>query len=356
KENISSGNMSTNLSNPVDSSFRYTLFPIFYSLVFFMGLICNSYVLWVFNKMHQSRGMNEIKIYMINLVVADLLFVAALPLWIVYYHKNGNWIFPEFLCTLSGTMFFINTYCSIAFLAVISFNRYRAVTRPLEAASSDQRKRGIIVSGIIWVLNLCCAGPYLFDTHVHKIDEDYYRCYEGYNKTDYEANKKVATIHFLIIALFFFIFLLVIICNLLIIRTLLSQPVPQQNSRKTGVKQRALWMVCAVLGVFIICFVPHHIIQGPWTLAILNLWTTSQDVKQRLNDAHQITLCLMGLNCLLDPIVYCFATRKFKIHLMMRLKMFKESRKCSRYTSDMGVSMELQPHNHPVEPNETPLA
>ncbi|XP_066573564.1 platelet-activating factor receptor-like [Amia ocellicauda] len=336
-----------NLTSLVDSQFRYILFPVVYSLVFVVGLIANCYVLWVFKQMFKSEGVNEIKIYMINLVVADLLFVAALPLWIVYYIKEGNWLFSGFLCSISGSLFFINGYCSVLFLGVISFNRCRAVTKPLETVRSTQIKRGIVVSATIWVLILASAFSSLFDDHLNS-DGELCRCFEGYHYQDESAKKKVAVLNFAIIGMFFCVFLLVVVCNLLIIRTLLSQTVKQQGNRKRGVKQRALWMVCAVLVVFVVCFIPHHIVQGPWTLAVL--WGNDK----ALNDAHQITLCLMGLNCILDPIVYCFATRKFQIHFLSRLKIFNGSRKCSRYTSETGVSIEYKPNGQLMEQLKPP--
>ncbi|XP_038864733.1 platelet-activating factor receptor-like [Salvelinus namaycush] len=252
----------------LDSDFRYTLFPVFYGVVVVLGLIANSYVLFVLQHMHDCYAMSEIRIYMANLTCADLLFVCALPFWIGYYHHRGDWRYGDFLCRVTGVFFFfINTYCSILFLAAISVNRYWAITRPLYAASSDCWRRGVAITAVIWVLTLSMSVPYLLETGIQVDDGNMSRCFEGYhNKTD-DEKRTVATTHLIIVG----------------------------------------------------CFVLVFFLQGPWTLAVLEIkegWGRmdwGQRTRQWLNDAHQVTLMLMGLNCLLDPVVYCFATRKFRL-------------------------------------------
>ncbi|XP_059377039.1 platelet-activating factor receptor-like isoform X1 [Carassius carassius] len=329
----------------LDSEFRYTLFPIFYGLVFPLGLMANCYALYVLHHMRECKAMNEIRIYMTNLTVADLLFVVALPFWIDYYKNHGNWRSPEFLCSITGSLFFINTYCSILFLAVISINRYWAVTRPLVAASSDSWKRGAIISALIWVITLVASIIYLTNPGIQKDkNKNIFRCFEGYQNEEDSEIKRVAFTHFIIIAVFFLVFLMVIVCNILIARALLKQPISQPRAstgkRPGGTKRRALRMLCTVTGVFVICFLPHHVVQGPWVLSVLHLRKDWEDkTHQRLNDAHQITLMLMGLNCLLDPLVYCFATTMFRKYIQNHFTKVKQSKNCSRNTLTTAMSL-----------------
>ncbi|XP_065144345.2 platelet-activating factor receptor isoform X2 [Paramisgurnus dabryanus] len=328
----------------LESEFRYTLFPIFYGVVFVLGLAANCYALYVLHKMRDSKAMNEIRIYMTNLTVADLLFVSALPFWIGYYANKGDWKYSDVVCRITGSFFFINTYCSIFFLAVISINRYWAVTRPLVAASSDCWKRGAIISAGVWAVTLSVSIKFLIDPGLQK-DGEKNRCFEGYHNETDDTKNTVATTHFLIIAVFFVVFLLVILCNISIARTLLSQPISQPRAstgkRPGGTKRRALKMLFAVVGVFVICFLPHHVVQGPWVLAVLDLrkYQFSMKSRQLVNDAHQITLMLMGLNCILDPLVYCFATTKFRKYIQGHFKKAKDKKNCSRHTLSTAMSL-----------------
>lgn len=331
----------------IDSEFRYTLFPIFYGVVFVIGLLANCYALYVLHYMRESKAMNEIRIYMTNLTVADLMFVSVLPFWIGYYVHNGDWKYSDALCRITGTFFFLNTYCSILFLTAISINRYWAVTRPLVAASSDCWRRGAIVSAAIWVITLVASVKYLTEPgiQINKIkNENISRCFEGYQGMNNTSGiYAVAVTHFIIIGLFFFVFTLVIVCNILIARALLSQPISQPQAstgkRPGGTKRRALRLLCAVVGVFVICFLPHHVVQGPWTLSVLYLNDWSMETRQSLNDAHQITLMLMGINCLLDPLVYCFATTKFRKYIQGHFTKVKNNKHCSRNTLTTVVSL-----------------
>lgn len=352
-------------SDFLDSPFRYALFPAAYGLLFILGLLANLYVLVVLRWLREAKAMGEIRIYMTNLTIADLLFVCALPFWIDYYRRGGNWIPGDFMCRLTGSLFFINTYCSILFLGAISINRYWAVTRPLDAASSDHRLRGIIVSIFIWVLTVSMAAPQLASPGTNVDEVQAVRCFEGYhNRTDSEK-KTVAATHFAIIGLFFVVFALVLVCNLLIAQALLSSNATSVHpSRSTkslspqkphGVKRKALQMLLAVVGVFVVCFLPHHVIQGAWTLAVLQIqqgwghvgW--GQGTRQALNDAHQITLLLMGLNCILDPVVYWFATRKFRRYILTNIRRLRKGDSCSKTViSELSVDDRNQSQMLPV--------
>ncbi|XP_034531501.1 platelet-activating factor receptor-like [Notolabrus celidotus] len=347
-----------NCSIFLDSDFRYVLFSVVYSIIFILGLFANIYVLFVLRGLRDADSFGEIRIYMTNLTVADLLFVCALPPWIAYYVRLGNWVYTDFMCRLTGSLFFINTYCSVLFLGAISVNRYWAVTRPLDAASSDYRRRGIIVSVVIWVTTTSMAIPSLASSGIHT-DSNITRCFEGYqNQTDFEK-KTVAATHFAIIAVFIVVFFLVVVCNFLIARVLLSRnPLSEFRSatlasrksngvlpsfkRPKGVKRRALQMLLAVVGVFVLCFLPHHVIQGPWTLAVLQItegWGQvewDQQTRQGLNDTHQVTLILMNLNCILDPVVYYFVTKKFRRLIKAHIKKLKQIGGCLK-TSQLSM-------------------
>lgn len=337
--------MEPNDSSRVDSEFRYTLFPIVYSIIFVLGVIANSYVLWVFACLYPSKKLNEIKIFMVNLTMADLLFLVTLPLWIIYYYNQGNWILPRFLCNLAGCFFFINTYCSVAFLAVITYNRFQAVTRPIKTAQATTRKRGFSVSLVIWVAIVAAASYFFVLDSTNVVPNqtgsgNVTRCFEHYEK----GSVPVLVVHIFLVISFFLVFLLILFCNLVIIRRLLTQPV--QLQRNAEVKRRALWMVCTVLAVFIICFVPHHIVQLPWTLAELDI--QRGNFHQSVNDAHQVTLCLLSTNCVLDPIIYCFLTKKFRKHLTEKFYNMRSTRKCSRATSETGTEVVMPLSQNPA--------
>lgn len=215
--------MEHNGSFRVDSEFRYTLFPIVYSVIFILGVVANGYVLWVFANLYPSKKLNEIKIFMVNLTMADLLFLITLPLWIVYYYNEGDWILPNFLCNVAGCLFFINTYCSVAFLGVITYNRYQAVAYPIKTAQATTRKRGISLSLIIWVSIVATASYFLATDSTNLVPNkdgsgNITRCFEHYEP----YSVPILVVHVFIAFCFFLVFFLIFYCNLVIIHTLLS--------------------------------------------------------------------------------------------------------------------------------------
>lgn len=346
------GSAASNISTFLDSEFRYILFPVAYGIIFVLGLLANAYVLFVMRNLRKLKRMGEILIYMTNLTVADLLFVSALPFWIGYYSRHGHWVYSDFMCRLTGSFFFINTYCSILFLGAITVNRHWAVVRPLDAASSDHRCRGIVVCIIIWGLTISMAIPSLMNPGIQTDQNNITRCFEGFqNQTDNEK-KLIAAIHLVIIAAFFVVFFLIVVCNSLTARALVFGNTPQCSTRSKSSlsrKSRALQTLLAVVAVFALCFLPHHVIQGPWTLAVLQIqkgWGQvdwDQNTLQALNDTHQITLLFMGLNCLLDPVVYFFATTRFRKYIMAHIKKIGKGEGCSQTAvTDMSLESRKQ--------------
>ncbi|XP_078279221.1 platelet-activating factor receptor [Rhinoraja longicauda] len=314
-----------NGSCQADAEFRYVLFPIVYSVLFILGLLENCCVLWIFRYMAPNSRINEIKILMVNLSVADLLFILTLPFWIVYYIQKGNWTFPDFTCRLAGCLFFINTYGSIAFLAVISYNRYCAVAYPIETIQSTGRRRGCITSAVIWLVIISSALKFLIHPGTNKVG-NVTRCFEGYGRKN---AKPVAIIQFLLITAFFAAFLVVVACNARILYMLSSRVAQLRKSWR--VRRQASRMVCSVIAVFIVCFLPHHLVQGPWTLTVLGMWRWEDcRFRRQVDVAHQVTLCLMGLNCVLDPIIYCFLTHKFRKFVQRSVKSWPSIRKSTR--------------------------
>uniref|UniRef100_A0A8C7YI07 Platelet-activating factor receptor n=1 Tax=Oryzias sinensis TaxID=183150 RepID=A0A8C7YI07_9TELE len=354
-----------NSSEFLDSNFRYMLFSVFYSIFFVVGFLANVCVLYVLQCLRKVKDMGEIGIYMTNLTIADLLFVCALPFWISYYSHGGHWIYKDFLCRLTGSFFFINTYGSIVFLGAISLNRYWAVTQPLNKDAWNNRWRGIIVCVLIWLCLVSSAIPYLPSEGTHTDKDNLARCFEGYHNEMDTVKRKVAVTHFLMIGLFFVVFSLVLVCSLLSARDLLSQKPPQteiQGNKQRGVnEQRALKMLLAVVVVFVLCFLPHHVVQAPWVLAVLKIkegWghvDWDQNTLQTLNDAHQITLVLMGLNCILNPVVYYFASRKFRKVIMAHLKKLVKGEKSSNLvnTSNSTDSRNHSQRQPTVQPEPT---
>ncbi|XP_067900726.1 platelet-activating factor receptor-like [Heterodontus francisci] len=294
------------------SEFRYQFFTIIYSFLFIVGLPENIAALYFLVRSTANKRLTEVKIYMISLTAADLLFVTFLPFWIDYYYREGNWAFASFMCSLCGSLFYINTYNTIFFLAFISFTRYLAVSQPVKTAQSKQIKRGFALTAFIWTITLFFSLPFLIDNESHLNRKDSkISCFENYR----EGKILILIIHLLMLLGFFLSFGVVIANRVLILRKL-SVDQEKLRTSQSRLKIRAFRMVFTVLIIYVICFLPHHLVQLPWVLLVLNFWQSDDCAfRKTVNDVHQVTLCLMCINCILDPILYCFLTENFKQYL-----------------------------------------
>ncbi|XP_078086715.1 platelet-activating factor receptor-like [Mustelus asterias] len=290
------------------SEFRYSISSIFYSFLFIVGFPLNVASLCFL--VRGKKRVTEIKIYMISLTIADLLFVTFLPFWIDYYYRRGNWIFSSFMCSLWGSLFYINTYNTIFLLALISFTRYLAVSQPVKVAQSSQNRRGVALTALIWTLTISVALPILINhkDHINKTNGTI-RCFEYYQEADTKI--KLLILHLVMLLGFIVGFGVVIANSVLILQRLsMTKEILRPSQR---LKTRAFRMVLAVFVIYIVCFLPYHIVHLFWTLLVLNFWESKNcTFRKSVNDVHQVALCLMSINCILDPVLYCFLSRRFK--------------------------------------------
>lgn len=130
-----------------------------------VGVPSNLYSLY--HAAQQLKQKNELGVYLMNLTVSDLLYLASLPLWLQYIFQvkttpwndiainpwsveslscfiyflqsescalllqDDDWRHREWLCQLCGFLLYENIYISIGFLCCISLDRYLALVHPL---------------------------------------------------------------------------------------------------------------------------------------------------------------------------------------------------------------------------------
>lgn len=84
--------------------FKRILLPAVYIVVFVLGIPLNAVVIlkiWR-TRPHVSRN----NIYMLNLALADFLYVTSLPLLIYNYASHDYWPFGEFACKMVRFQFY----------------------------------------------------------------------------------------------------------------------------------------------------------------------------------------------------------------------------------------------------------
>ncbi|KAK9962259.1 hypothetical protein ABG768_007631 [Culter alburnus] len=285
-------NISTSCN--VDSNIDQFFQPALYIIVIVLGFPTNCMALWA--AYMQVRQKNELGIYLMNLSVADLLYIATLPLWIDYFVHHDNWIHGQVSCKLFGFIFYTNIYVSIAFLCCISVDRYLAVAHPLKFAKVRRVKTALLVSAVVWITEIVANSAPLFHDELFKDRFNHTFCFEKYPMQDWVAGMNLYRT--------FLGFLAPWGAMLAAYRGILRAVrgnVSTERQEKAKIKRLALSLILIVL----LCFAPYHVLLL-WRSVLFLSNPCDCGAEENLFGAYHVTLALTSLNCVADPILYCF--------------------------------------------------
>uniref|UniRef100_A0A8R1TWK4 G_PROTEIN_RECEP_F1_2 domain-containing protein n=1 Tax=Onchocerca volvulus TaxID=6282 RepID=A0A8R1TWK4_ONCVO len=121
---------------------------------------------------------SAINFLIFGLAVADLLVGLFVMPYAVYVHvQGGYWFLGSMMCDIYSASDVACSTASILLLTVISFDRYRAVTRPISYShKSHDTKRVIFIMAVIWVISLALASPIVLGVNIRPSDADPYEC------------------------------------------------------------------------------------------------------------------------------------------------------------------------------------
>ncbi|CAL9707348.1 unnamed protein product [Knipowitschia caucasica] len=306
---------------PSIDDFRNQVYSTVYSLITVFAFLANGLALIILTRTYQKSS--PFHIYMLNLAVSDILCVCTLPLRISYYVNKGQWNYGDFLCRFSSYSLYVNLYCSIYFMAVMSVTRFLAIVFPVKNISWVTVKRCRLVCFAVWVLICLLSIPFLmsgekFDSLTNKT-----KCFEPPIKVKNIAS--LVRLNYLSLAVGFLLpFLAILICYVGIIQALVSRTTPGNSKSASGTK--AIRMIVIVLLTFLVCFTPYHV-QRTIHLHFLARTNASCEEKVAMQKYVVVTLCLAASNSCFDPMLYFFSGEGFK----SRITSFKQSFKSKRH-------------------------
>ncbi|XP_028316235.1 cysteinyl leukotriene receptor 1 [Gouania willdenowi] len=301
-------NSSTSIDCPSIDEFRNQVYSTSYSLITMFGTVGNVFALVLLIKKHETRS--PFHTYMLNLAVSDLLCVMTLPLRVLYYVNKGQWNQGDFLCRISSYALYVNLYCSIYFMAAMSFSRFLAIVFPMQNLRLGTEKHARLVCVGIWLLICLLSLPFLksgqhIDTLTNKT-----KCFEPPRG---KGLQKLVILNYLSLVLGFAVpFLVILLCYAGIIRTLMSRSHAIQRKGDSGVK--AIRMIVIVLFTFLISFMPYHV-QRTIHLSFLARSDTTCSEKVTMQKSVVVTLCLAAANSCFDPLLYFFSGDAFRTRL-----------------------------------------
>ncbi|XP_034721520.1 C-C chemokine receptor type 6-like [Etheostoma cragini] len=328
-------------------SVERVLGPYVHSLICILGLVGNSLVVATYACYKRTRSMTDV--YLLNVAVADLLFVACLPLLV--YNELWAWPMGGAACKLLRGSYSVNLYAGMLLLAAISTDRYVAIVQARRSARlrSAAYSRGVCAA--VWTSAVLLSVPDFYFYHRYEpshsvstfMDEDtedvpeakVYVCEFRFTDHTTAVNTKMAVPSTQLAVGFILPLLVMVFCYTAIIVTLLKA--------RNFQRHKAVRVVLAVVAVFVVCHLPYNVTL---LCEIANLFKLqSCDKVDTLKVAKTVTQTIAYLHCCLNPVLYAFVGVKFRNHFRRIVqdlwclgKRYIAPRRFSRVTSEFYVS------------------
>nr|XP_046915086.1 LOW QUALITY PROTEIN: melanopsin-like [Dermatophagoides farinae] len=337
---------------------------IAYSIVFIMGLIGNSAVLWVINMMrHNTPNSNQMmannnnnvfNYFICNLALADLLVI----LFCLIPNLLGNilttWILGRLVCKAVPFLQGVAVTASIYTLVAISIDRFYGIYYPFNNGFSPLVRRYVIV--FIWLFSFSLSSPWLIFFDVYTVDNQV-MCHENWPE-EWISNFYFIFINFglqyllpVSVTIFFYLLLYVKISRRqlpLIISNGDGQTNAIMNGEHSSINKmnsriveksrlKVLKMLITIVSVFVLSWLPLYVI-----FCFIKFTQIDENSFKGLIIIGLTPLAqwLGATNSCINPILYFFFNPKFRTYLRKTI-----TKNCSRNENLNQFNMNYQHKN-----------
>uniref|UniRef100_A0A7N6AX26 G-protein coupled receptors family 1 profile domain-containing protein n=1 Tax=Anabas testudineus TaxID=64144 RepID=A0A7N6AX26_ANATE len=273
------------------------LIPLIYIIVCIIGLGGNTLVIHIV--LHYSKIESVTNIYILNLAIADELFMLGLP-FLAVQNTLQSWPFGSFMCRLVMTVDSINQFTSIFCLTVMSIDRYLAVVHPIRSSKWRRPQVAKVVNGTVWALSFLVVLPVVIFANIQKVG--------GMCNIAWPQPANIWQAAFIIYTStvgFFCPLLIICLCYLLIVFKIRSsgKKVHATSTKRRKSERKVTRMVVIVVAVFVFCWLPFY------ALNIINLLVS---LPPEYKGLYYFVVVLGYANSCANPIVYGFLSDNFK--------------------------------------------
>ncbi|KAM6964931.1 hydroxycarboxylic acid receptor 2-like [Aplochiton taeniatus] len=291
------------------SATLYKIYAAIMIVIFILAIPLNASVLHLFVFKLKFWKSHSNYVFLFNLVLADILLLVCLPVRAYTFIQGKRRSEDDVVSKAMLFMLFLNRGASIAFLTVTSIHRYYKVVHPARSSILRAMKKSLHISVVIWLLLL----PLTIPTMLSPTFECLNRYVSDGNDTArvdalfiHHVETMREVVFFTQIILPFFV---LIHCTARIVSRLSQQTVGDRTKLR-----RAVFLVTSVMVVFSLCFLPCAVARMVVLIARVEQWQElEQEVAAEVFDGLMV---LSYMNCLLDPLVYCFCSTTFKDHYL----------------------------------------
>lgn len=290
--------------------FRGQYEPPLFWIIFILGAVGNLLVVWIYTTV-RNRLKTMTDVYLLNLAVADLLFLCMLPFWAVDAVKG--WDFGVSLCKMVSAVYKINFFSSMLLLTCISVDRYIAIVQVTKA--QNLKKKRLFYSKLVclgvWFVSALLALPEFIFAEVKTDQNQQSFCVLVYSNNEFNRTK-ILVLSLQICMGFCLPLLVMIFCYSVIIRTLLQA--------KSFEKHKALRVIFAVVFVFVLSQLPYNSMLIVEATQASNAAFFDCEAVIRSDIAGQIAKSLAFTHACLNPFLYVFIGVRFRQDLLRIVK------------------------------------
>ncbi|KAF7217796.1 somatostatin receptor type 5 [Nothobranchius furzeri] len=271
--------------------------PIIYGIVCIVGLVGNTLVIHVI--VNYTKNESVTNIYILNLAIADELFMLGLP-FLAVQNALLSWPFGSLMCRVVMTVDAFNQFTSIFCLTVMSVDRYLAVVHPIRSSWWRRPHVAKAISGTVWAGSFVVVLPVVVFADVLKDD--------GNCSIVWPEPAEVWKTSFIVYTCtvgFFCPLLVISLCYLLIIIKVrrVGKRTQTASSRRRKSERKITRMVVVVVAVFVLCWLPFY------ALNIMNLLVV---LPGDFRGLYFFVVVLSYANSCANPILYGFLSDNFK--------------------------------------------
>ncbi|XP_008584926.1 PREDICTED: urotensin-2 receptor [Galeopterus variegatus] len=268
-----------------------------------VGVAGNVYTLVVVCRF--LRASASMHIYVINLALADLLYLLGIPFIVATYVTKG-WHFGDMGCRILFSLDFLTMHASIFTLTAMSSERYAAVLRPLDTVRRSKGYRKLLALGT-WLLALLLTLPVMLAIRlVHRGPKSL--CLPVWGQRAHRA--------YLTLLFGTSIVGPGLAIGLLYVRLAraywLSQRAPFKQTRRLP-SPRVLYLILSIVLLFWACFLPF------WLWQLLTQYCEAPPLAPRTaRIVNYLTTCLTYGNSCVNPFLYTLLSRNYRDHRRRR--------------------------------------
>lgn len=141
--------------------------PLIYGIVCVVGLVGNTLVIHVI--VNYTKNESVTNIYILNLAIADELFMLGLP-FLAVQNALLSWPFGSLMCRVVMAVDAFNQFTSIFCLTVMSVDRYLAVVHPIRSFWWRRPRVAKAISATVWAGSFVVVLPVVAFADVLKDD------------------------------------------------------------------------------------------------------------------------------------------------------------------------------------------